>query len=271
MTFLVFVFIAFQAQSQNLKSVDYVEINDKVEMADPAPPSQGELFGPLDMNQPLAKAIQEARIHLLGWATRHDEKNLGEPYARLNHFGAWLNDPYDNTCYNTRGMVLQRDSQIPVQVSSQSHCKVESGLWNDPYTGNTIKLAAEIQIDHVVPLKNAYVSGGYRWTRAKRCHYANFLGNKYHLMAVSGFENMSKGDRSPHYYLPPKESYTCQYIKNWLKIKLIWGLNMSLDEAIGLREEIKVRGCQISRFYMSAKELASQRKFIKETTYQCRD
>lgn len=193
-----------------------------------------------------------------------------DPYKRLDHFGRWVNDPTDDSCYNTRGLVLERDSQTPVSVSPNNHCKVEGGTWLDPYTNKKVKLAKEIQIDHIVPLKNAYNSGAFKWDQRTRCLYANYLGNDYHLLSVQGHENMSKGDRSPADYMPPLQEFRCTYLKIWLKVKLTWGLNMSDYEADGVAEAIKDNHCQLSTFKMSLKELANQRKIIKQSEYVCR-
>ena len=261
------IFLGLQSQAQNLKSYDYIEINENV-----VTPVNAEMtFGLMDTLKPLASSAHEKILNILNWTNKHNKSNLGDPYMRLGQFGAWINDPDDETCYNTRGKVLQRDSQVAVGVSLNNRCKIEEGLWYDPYTQGFIKQASEIQIDHFVPLKNAYVSGAYRWTRPKRCHYANYIGNNYHLLSVSGHENMSKGDRSPAYYVPPNTSYRCEYVKTWLKIKLIWGLNMTPDEALGIQEVIKTHHCDPRRFTMSQRELTEQRQLIADTDYQCRD
>ena len=262
---LVPFLLASPAFAQNLKSADYVDIKETLKAA-PAVE-----FEPFNSLAPLVKNARTKVLDLLSWTNKHDESNSGPAYTRIAHFGAWINDPNDDNCYNTRGRVLLRDSKIPVQASTENHCKVQSGLWLDPYTSAKIKDASEIQIDHVVPLKNAYVSGAYRWSRSSRCHYANYTGNKYHLLSVSGTQNMSKGDRSPAYYLPPTVAYRCEYMKTWLKIKLIWGLNMSLDEAAGIKEQLALHHCDLSKFSMTGTELLEQRRAIAAAAnYQCR-
>lgn len=194
-----------------------------------------------------------------------------EAYKRSYHFGRWINDPNDDSCYNTRGRALERDSEVPVKTSDTNQCRVDQGLWTDPYTHKKTKVAKEIQIDHLVALKNAYVSGAFKWSRKYRCLYANYMGNSYHLLSVDARENMAKGDRSPADYLPPREEYRCEYIKAWLKVKLIWGLNMSDYEAEGIEAAIKENKCPASMFRISKKELLEQRRIIQESQYVCRD
>ena len=43
-----------------------------------------------------------------------------------------------------------------------------SGSWNDPYSGETITDASQLDIDHLVPLREAHESGGHVWGADKR-------------------------------------------------------------------------------------------------------
>ena len=101
------------------------------------------------------------------------------PYKRDVQYGSWLKD--DTSCLNTRAKVLVRDSAHPVTFTPNG-CNVTTGDWNDPYTGRLHTSANDIQIDHVVALKNAYMTGAHEWNFKKRCLYANFLGNNFHLL-----------------------------------------------------------------------------------------
>jgi hypothetical protein len=192
-------------------------------------------------------------------------------YDRKFHFGRWVNDPNDETCYNTRARVLIRDSETQVSFKDTNHCVVEKGRWEDPYAGGTLRESKEIQIDHMVPLKNAYISGAWEWNYQTRCTYANYMGNKFHLITASGHENMSKGDDTPEKYMPPNENYRCEYLANWLKIKLIWKLKMARGEVEAIRQAIRDSGCDGRKFKMSSLELKRQRQLIYENRYNCPD
>jgi hypothetical protein len=198
----------------------------------------------------------------------HDEAygNVGEPYNRKTHFGGWLRDKTDDTCLNTRGKVLVRDSKAPVEISN---CTVSRGEWNEPYTGQVETIAQEIQIDHFVPLKNAYVSGAWRWNFAKRCLYANFLGNDFHLLSVDGHENMSKSDNTPERYMPPNQAYRCQYLQQWLKVKLIWNLGLTPPEKSAVESLIQQNHCDLSQFTYSVRDLQGQRRFMEDHANLC--
>ena len=138
------------------------------------------------------------------------------PYNRLQHFGTWIHIPSNQPCQNTRAQVLVRESVSAVTFSANG-CTVKSGEWNDPYSATTFSSASDVQIDHLVPLKNAYMTGAHEWNSAKRCLYANYLGNHFHLLAVSGTENMKKGDNTPMAYIPPNKNFQCDYLKHWLR------------------------------------------------------
>lgn len=213
--------------------------------------------------------IKAAVISLLRFDHHDDDYgNVGQPYNRKEHFGGWIRPSNDNSCLNTRGLVLVRDSKVPVQMNSAG-CTVRSGEWDEPYTGATVTEAAEIQIDHFVPLKNAYVSGAHKWNFQKRCLYANFLGNNFHLVSTDGHENMSKSDNTPEGYMPPNAAYRCQYLQQWLKVKLIWDLGLTPPEKLAVANLIRQNNCDVSQFQYSVGELQAQRQFMADNANLC--
>lgn len=191
-----------------------------------------------------------------------------EAYDRAKQFGGWINYPGDNLCLNTRNKVLVRDSKSTVTYTPDS-CAVQSGQWDDPYSGRELNSPKQIQIDHLVPLKNAYMTGAFEWDKAKRCLYGNYLGNNFHLLPVSSHENLVKGDNTPNNYMPPDHNYTCQYIKHWLQVKVIWGLRVTPQEFSGLQREFEDEKCDRGEFKMTAAELTEQRRFMEENKDLC--
>lgn len=224
--------------------------------------------GVLHLLGSLAERIAKA-ISLLEW--KKVEQQFSEPqekYNRLGHFGRWIRDPRTTGCFNTRQQILYENSRVPVTLKNKS-CVVESGEWEDPYTGTIFEQASDVQIDHVVPLKNAYISGAWTWSNRQRCVYANFQGNNFHLLAVSGTENMRKGDRSPAEYLPPRIEYRCEYLKNWLMVKKIWGLALHPTEAIAIANEVRELQCSFDDFQVNLRNLEMQRKRAQEDVVMC--
>jgi hypothetical protein len=162
-----------------------------------------------------------------------------EGYVR-DAFGSDWVDTDDNGC-NQRDDVLLRDA-VPgtTLVQRQGACDhdVLSGTWHDPYTGRTLTFtnlkdlgqAEAIQIDHVVPLAEAWVSGARRWSTVRRVVFANDLDE---LLAVDGPTNMSKGDGDPAAWRP-RRGYQCAYARRWIAIKGRYGLAVDPSEKAAL-------------------------------------
>lgn len=202
----------------------------------------------------------------------HDQRfpDPSEPYNRGAHFGSsWVNDPRDKDCYNTRAKVLMRDSTTPAGFGNTNRCRVERGTWPDPYTNVTYTSADDIQIDHLVPLKHAYITGAFRWQKIYRCLYANYMGNDYHLLSVNGRQNMSKSDRAPNEWMPPARNFHCAYLSIWLKTKLIWGLVLSDQEVESIVAQARDLNCDSRWFAMSKRELTEQRQVIVQNLDLC--
>lgn len=140
----------------------------------------------------------------------------------------WTDEDHD--CQDTRQEVLIRDSSEPVTFESDRHCRVAEGTWIDPYSGDTLTDPGALDIDHMVPLKNAFKSGGWRWDFDKRERYANDLEDRHHLLAVKLGLNRSKGSKGPEEWMPPDTAYWCTYVEDWAQIKERWQLTMTTAE-----------------------------------------
>lgn len=133
------------------------------------------------------------------------------------------------TC-NTRETVLKRDG---TSVVTDSACASTSGSWFSPYDGATWSAASDVDIDHVVPLSNAWKSGASSWTTARRQAFANDLTNPQ-LIAVTDNVNQSKGDKGPEEWKPSVTGYWCTYAKMWVKVKSVYGLSVTSAEKSAL-------------------------------------
>lgn len=159
-------------------------------------------------------------------------------YDRADLFGSWQDA--DGDCQDTRAEVLINESYIPVTFDATG-CRVVRGLWYDPYTGKTFTEARKLDVDHVVPLKEAYVSGLHARPAAVRFAYANDLANPGHLMAVEAGANRRKGAKDPADWLPPNENFHCAYVLTWLGIKEKWGLTIDRRELWAINDVLE--GC----------------------------
>ncbi len=130
----------------------------------------------------------------------------------------------DKDCQDTRVEVLIEESLVPPTFKNEDRCRVISGLWEGPYTGQSFTEASDLDIDHLVPLKNAHLSGGWQWDEERKEDYANSMATDYHLIAVENNANRSKGARGPEEWKPPDQSYHCQYARDWVAVKAAWDL-----------------------------------------------
>jgi hypothetical protein len=168
-------------------------------------------------------------------------------YVRDAFGEGWL-DVDENGC-NQRDDVLLRDA-VPgtVRLGVQGLCDhdVLAGSWIDPYTGRELMFdnlkdpaqAQGIQIDHVVPLAEAWVSGAEDWTDERRRAFASDLSE---LLAVDGPTNASKGDGDPAAWRPRK-SFQCEYARRWIGVKAEWDLAIDPSERQALGEMLAFCG-----------------------------
>ena len=140
-------------------------------------------------------------------------------------YGYW-NDT-DRDCQSTRQEVLIRDSLIPVSFFTPKKCRVKSGLWFDPYTGFEFNNPQRIDIDHIVPIYEAHVSGAAAFAPAAKAVFRNDAQN---LIAVSASANRSKGQRDPAEWMPTNRLFWREYAILWIRTKLRWNLSFDAQE-----------------------------------------
>jgi hypothetical protein len=152
----------------------------------------------------------------------------GYPTYVRNYFGSdWIDANHD--CRNTRAEVLIRQSEVLVTFTRRG-CTVAKGLWHDPWSTAVTTIAHDFDIDHTVPLDNAWRSGAWRWSSPERIDYANDLSDTDHLLAIPSSENRSKGDSGPDGWKPPLRSTWCRYARSWDHIKARWHLSATHAE-----------------------------------------
>ncbi|MEC4016215.1 HNH endonuclease family protein [Streptomyces sp. H27-D2] len=127
---------------------------------------------------------------------------------------------------NTREVVLKRDGS---NVQQDSACAATSGSWYSEYDGATWTAASDVDIDHVIPLAQAWRSGANSWTTDRRKSFANDLTHSQ-LIAVTDNVNQAKGDKDPAQWMPPRAAYTCTYVRMWVGVKHTYGLTVDSAE-----------------------------------------
>ncbi|GAA0545641.1 HNH endonuclease family protein [Paractinoplanes ferrugineus] len=126
---------------------------------------------------------------------------------------------------DVRDSVLKRDG-TKVKLSG---CNVVAGTWKSIYDGKTITSPTQIDIDHMVPLANAWRSGAAAWTTPQRETFANDLDDPQ-LVAVSASSNRSKGDQDPSTWKPTDSSAWCEYATDWVAVKTKFKLTVTTAE-----------------------------------------
>jgi Protein of unknown function (DUF1524) len=159
--------------------------------------------------------------------TGYDRAKFGQAWADVDHNGC-----------DTRNDVLRRDLAPFALRPGTNGCLVLSGTLHDPYTGRTIAFvrgastSSAVQIDHVVPLSDAWQKGAQQWATSRRTAFANDLLN---LLAVDGPANQAKSDGDAATWLPPGKAYRCPYVARQIAVKAKYGVSVTAAERDALR------------------------------------
>ena len=152
--------------------------------------------------------------------------SLADDYDRSEWLPKWSD--FDRDCQDTRHELLIRYSLAPVTYTRADGCRVATGLWLDPYTGNFYDKATDLDVEHIVPLKWAHDHGGASWSREQKRRFAEDPDN---LWLVDDGRNQSKGDRGPDHWMPPYAPVSRIYVQRFMAIVQKYGLQTSLAES----------------------------------------
>lgn len=168
---------------------------------------------------------------------------ISEPgeYNRKD-WGRWIDA--DKDCQDTRQEVLIAESRVEVTFTDEKQCRVATGEWLCPYTGQVFTDPSKLDIDHMVALRDAHDSGGAGWTKEQKRTYTNDLDNPSHLIAVSASANRSKRDKGPDEWLPTNEEFRCTYLREWSQVKQ--NFNLSTSDVEGALVEYIGKVCDVS-------------------------
>lgn len=155
----------------------------------------------------------------------------GDDYDR-HAFKHWVDADKDGC--DTRQEVLVVESRT--QATVEPKCRVAVGEWLSLYDAVVVTNPATLDIDHMVPLKEAWESAAATWTDGQREAYANDLDEEMALIAVTASTNRSKADRDPAQWRPPDEAYWCEYAIAWATVKAKWALTADEAEVAALEE-----------------------------------
>lgn len=142
-------------------------------------------------------------------------------------FEHWIDEDGDGC--DTRREVLIQESLTPVTVGPA--CDITGGMWVSLYDGFSSANPSDFDIDHMVPLAEAWDSGASSWGDSRRRDFANDMKSSYSLVAVSKSSNRSKSDGDPADWLPADIGYVCEYVQQWVSVKQRWELTVDEAEA----------------------------------------
>ena len=149
------------------------------------------------------------------------------PDYRRDEFGDGWSYDRSSGC-NVREYVLVTESRRSPQMGEK--CRPLSGEWISLYDGVATTDPAALEIDHVVALSDAWRSGAWRWSPARREAFANDLIDPGSLVAVTTRSNRSKGDSPPDQWLPEAFEARCDFVEAWVRIKARWDLSVTPAE-----------------------------------------
>jgi hypothetical protein len=168
--------------------------------------------------------LLDAREVLAGIPVELEDRTGG--YDR-DLFAVWIDADGDGC--DTRDEVLVAEN-LAAADSAPAGCIPIPGLWRSAYDDVDITDPSQLDVDHLVSLKEAWDSGAWSWTPERRIAYANDLTDGRTLVAVSATSNRSKGDRDPSNWIPEDDQAVCQFVGDWIAVKARWSMSMDPSE-----------------------------------------
>lgn len=197
---------------------------------EPAPRGEPRQPGRADVGEREETALRllsQLGIAARGSETRYDRSDWAD----------W-ND-MDGDCQNTRAEVLIAESASPVEFATEARCRVTTGSWATPWTGETLTAAGDMDIDHHVPLAHAHQAGAEYWSREKKARFSNDMDLSGALNATKAATNRAKGAKPPDEWRPPDETSWCRYAEYWIAVKTKWELSITPAELTALRDMLR--------------------------------
>lgn len=183
-----------------------------------------------------------------------NNKNENSPkYQREEHFGTAWDYDYNNSNCDTRNDILKES----LTMADTKGCTVYRGVYGyDPYTGDLDVVwdkshAASLQVDHMVALKNAWISGANRFSAddavqkgiasepfERREQIAN---DPLNLILADGPENQSKSAKDARDWLVPENpEFRCEYSIRQIMVKSKYSLTITTGEKKALNKQLGV-------------------------------
>ena len=167
-------------------------------------------------------------------------------YSRSRFGSGWRDNDGDGQNERAEALILWHRpgrSRVALEFATDRERRVVSGRWRCRFSGDWLRQASEIDIDHVVPLAEAWASGAHAWSPERRVRYANGFGirskRRSWLLPVTNSLNRSKGAKRPDQWMPPREEYAAHYAGLWIATKAYWGLSVCQAEKEALERILR--------------------------------
>jgi hypothetical protein len=211
-------------------SVAPIDIAVPTDTATPTPSSTLGNTPPAPSGSQRSSGLVSEYISLLDQLPTDDAPSAHSGYNR-DYFNAWIDADGDGC--DTRAEVLLMESLSA--VTTRGRCTISTGQWVSVYDGVSSTQAGDFDIDHFVPLNEAWMSGAYNWDSATRVHFGNDVEYSYSLVAVTASSNRSKSDKDPSQWMPASKAYFCDYVATWVAVKWRWSLSVDTLERMTLK------------------------------------
>lgn len=175
------------------------------------------------------------RLTVVDWV--EDTENI--KYNRNEQFKSGWRDVKGFGC-DARNDVLIRDMH-DVVLKDDKTCVVNTGTLNDKYTSQVIPFqfgqdtSAEVQIDHIIPLKVVWYAVAHDWTLDERVAFAN---DSINLVATGGKFNNWKNAKDADEVLAETEYMTvegkCFYTENYVLTATTYSIPVRAESANAL-------------------------------------
>jgi hypothetical protein len=186
---------------------------------------------PSDRGAPSVSAREQLAALQIDDRSRPDSQYVRDDWPH------WA-DVDGNGC-DARQEALIAWSLVPATVNRAGTCRVITGSWVSPYDGITTTVPGDFDVDHLVPLENAFRSGGWRWDSTRRRAFAN---DPQELVVSSATSNRTKGSDPPDQWRPPNRDSWCAYATGWLAVKVAWSLTATTSERDSLGQMLDTCG-----------------------------
>ncbi|GAB3687128.1 GmrSD restriction endonuclease domain-containing protein [Nocardiopsis oceani] len=140
----------------------------------------------------------------------------------------------DSPC-TSRQVVLERDGH---DVVTDENCQPTSGSWWSAYDEEWVEDdPADISVDHLVALSEAWKTGAADWSTEQRTEFANDVSSPQLWLATPS-SNSAKGDLDPSEWMPDNTDVHCDYAKSWITVKYDYDLTITSTEESSLQSTL---------------------------------